>query len=150
MEPERILISEARLSSAVALAALPALLILVMTCASHLGGGLEAGIYYSSFGPIVYLVFFGGLAYSFYEFMKIIMGRSRYLTCVEGYIHVLEQHSIKLDQIRFVGVERKLFWNSLLIRTDAGDSVRIRGFMLQRDLLDVKNAVEALRQSGGT
>lgn len=142
-----IIISEAKLSSGIALVMLPAILIAVIIIAEFLGNGLGNGIYYDAFGPVIYFIFFGGLAYAIYEFTKIIRGRSHYLIYSDGFLRVLQQKSVKLDQIRSIGIERKFFWRSLVIRNAGGEAIRIRNYMLQRDLMEVKSAIEALQES---
>lgn len=148
MNNEPIIISEAKLSSGIALVMLPVILMAVIIIAGFSGNGLENGIYYDAFGPVIYFIFFGGLAYAAYEFIKMIRGRSHYLIYSDGYLRVLQQKSIKLDQIRSIGIERKLIWKSLVIRTAGGATVRIRKYMLQRNLMEVKSAIEALQESG--
>lgn len=79
MKNGEIVISEAKVSTSLLLASLPlalaALVIILMLC----GQGLESGIYYRSFGLSVYIVFFGGLTYAFYEFVNVVLKRAGYL-----------------------------------------------------------------------
>lgn len=147
MEGQEVLISEAKLSSGILLASVPVILAAIIAVAGLSGKGLEEGIYYGAFGPVIYLIFFGGLAYAFYEFTKIIKGRSRYLTYQDGYLHILEQKSLKLDHIRSITIERKFLWKSLVIKASGGATTRIRGYLLKRDLEEVKGSISALQQS---
>lgn len=142
-----IVISEARLSSSVILVAAPVLLGLGTIIAGFSGRSLEDGIYYRAFGPIVYLVVYGGAAYAFYEFSKIIRGRSRYVTYRDGYIHILAQASVRLSQIRSVTIERHLTLKNLVIKTADGSKTRIRGHFLQRGLEEVRNSIQTLQET---
>ncbi|WP_298309199.1 hypothetical protein [uncultured Erythrobacter sp.] len=147
MKPEVVVLSEAKISSGIALSSTPLILAFVVVFAGFFGRGLEAGIYYGAFGPLIYVVFFGGLAYAFYEFTKIVRCRSHYLTYQNGYLHILEQKSVKVNDIRSLTIERKLLWESLVIKTAGGTTSRIRGYLLQRDLVEVQESIEALRNS---
>ena len=144
---QKVVISEARLSSTVALAAVPVLLIIGSIIAGLFGRGLEDGVYYRVFGPAVYLIFFGGSAYAFYEFTKTLMGRARYLTYSDGCIHILAHSPINLTQIRSVSIEHKLFLKNLVIEISDGKTVRIRGYLLQRDMNEVKKTIEMIQGS---
>lgn len=147
MRPKVIVLSEAKMSSGIALASAPLILAIVVVFAGLFGEGLEAGIYYGAFGPLIYVIFFGGLVYAFYEFTKIVRGRSHYLTYRDGYLHILEQKSVKLNDIRSLTIEHKFLWESLVIKTAGGATSRIRGYLLQKDLNEVKELIEALRSS---
>jgi len=144
---QKVVISEARLSSTVALAAVPVLLIIGAIIAGLFGHNLEDGRYYRAFGPVVYLIFFGGSAYAFYEFTKTLIGRARYLTYSDGYIHILAHSPISLAQIRSVSIERRLFLKNLVIKISDGETVRIRGYLLQRDMNEVKKTIEMIQES---
>lgn len=126
---------------------MPVLILTVATVSGFFGRTLEDGVYFRAFGPVIYVVFYGGLIYAFYEFTKILRRRSRYVTYQDGYIHVLEQRPIKLDSIRTVTIEQKLFVKSLVIGTSGGRKTRIRGYLLQSDLNEVKNSIEVLQAS---
>jgi len=147
MRLKTIVISEAKMSSSVALASTPLLLAIAIAFAEALGEGLGAGIYFRAFGPIVYFLFFGGLAYAFYEFTKIVRGRSQYLTYRDGHLRILEQRSVKLDDVCSLTIERRLLWDSLVIKTARGTTSRIHGYLLQKDLTEVKDLIETLRIS---
>lgn len=147
MRLESVVLSEAKMSSSIALASTPLILAILIVFAEALGEGLDAGIYYRAFGPLIYLIFFGGLAYAFYEFTKIFRGRSHYLTYRDGYLHILEQKSVKLDDVRSLTIERKFLWESLVIKTASGATSRIHGYLLQKDLVEVKDLIESLRRS---
>ena len=142
-----MVISEAKLSSTVALAAVPVLLIIGAIIAGLSGRTLADGIYYRAFGPVVYLIFFGGLAYASYEFTKTLMGRARYLTYRDGCIHILAHSPISLTRIRSVSIERRLFLKNLVIKVSGGGAVRVRGYLLQRDLNEVKKTIEMIQDS---
>ncbi len=141
-----MLISEARLSSCVALVAAPVVLLMAAFVAGRFGLHLEDGTYFRVFGPIVYIVFFGGLAYSLYEFFDTLRRRSSYMTHRDGYIYTLRQPTVAVDQIRSVTIERGLVKN-LVIKTSGGGTVRIRGYLLRRDLNEVKKSIERLQAS---
>jgi hypothetical protein len=144
-----MLISEARLSSCIVLAATPVILLAMGFVAGRFGLRLEDGAYFRAFGPFVCLIFFVGLAYCLYEFTDTLIRRSLYMTYQGGYIYTLHHAPVALDQIRSVTIERRLLRN-LVIRTSGGGTVRIRGYMLQRDLNEVKNSVETLQRSETT
>ena len=83
-----------------------------------------------------------------YEFTDTIKRRSIYMTYRGGYIYTLHHAPVALDQIKSVTIERRVV-KSLVIRTSGGGTVRIRGYMLQRDLSEVKKSIEMLRQTEG-
>ncbi len=145
-----MVISEARLSSTLALTVTPPLLLIASTTAAVFGRTLSDGIYHRAFGPLVYVFFFGGLAYAFYEFAKVLMARTRYITYRDGSIHVLAHAPISLAQIHSVEVRRHLFLKNLEIKTSGGETVRIRGYLIQRDLNEVKRSIEMLQASEST
>ena len=140
-----MVISEARLSSCVALVATPVIILAVTLISGVFGKPLEEGIYFRAFGPVIYFVFYGGLAYVFYEFTGILRGRLHYVTYRDGYVHILQQPPIRVDQIRSVIIERKFLFKNLAIRRVDGKIVRIRGYLLQRDLKEIKNSIEMLQ-----
>lgn len=141
-----MLISEARLSSCVALAATPAVLLVMFLVAGQFGFHVEDGIFFGGFGPVIYLFLFGGIAYCLYEFVHTVRRRSLYMTYSDGYIYTLHHAPVKLDQIRSVTIEQGIV-KSLVIRTSGRGTVRIRGYMLQRELNEVKKSIEMLRRS---
>ena len=141
-----MVISEARLSSTLALAAIPVLLVLGAIIGELFGLSLSDGRYGRALGPAVYVVFFGGSAYAFYEFTKTLMGRARYITYRDGCIHILAHAPISLAQICSVAIERQFFLRYLAIKTSER-TVRVRGYLLQRDLNEIKKAIELLQQS---
>ena len=143
-----MLISEARLSSCVALAASPAILLMMVFVAGQFGLRVEDGIYFRAFGPVVYLFIFGGTAYCLYEFAHTLRRRSIYMTYHGGHIYTLHHAPVALDQIKSVTIERRIVKN-LVIRTSGGGTVRIRGYMLQRDLSEVKKSIEMLQKAEG-
>ncbi len=143
-----MVISEARLSSTLGLVAMPVLLVIGAIIAGLSGRSLADGAYYRAFGPVVYVVFFGGAAYAFHEFTRTLRGRARYITYCDGSIHILAHAPIALAQIRSVAIERRFFLRNLAIKTSGG-TVRVRGYLLQRDLSEVKKAIELLQKSGG-
>ena len=144
---QEVVLSEARLSTGIVLASTPIVLAILVAIAEFYGDGLNVGIYHEAFGPLIYLVFFGGLAYAFFEFSKIVRGRTRYLTYQDGYLHILEQKPIKVADIRSVSIERKFLWKSLVIRTVGGTTNSIRGYLLEKNLREVKASVETLQGS---
>jgi hypothetical protein len=146
LDARRMLISEARLSSCVVLAATPVVLLTTVFVAGEFGLHVEGGIFFRGFGTIVYLFLFGGLAYCLYEFVDTIRRRSLYMTYSGGYIYTIHHAPVKLDQIRSVAIEQGIVKN-LVIRTSGRGTVRIRGYMLQRDLNEVKKSIEMLRRS---
>lgn len=141
------MISEAKLSSCVALAAAPALLLIISVCAAFFGRTLEDGIYFRAFGPVVYLVFYGGLTYALYDFTKILIARDRFVTYSEGYIHIFAHGSVQLVRVKSITIERHLLLKNLVIRTSGGATTRVRGYMFQRGLDEVKNSIEMLAAS---
>ena len=141
-----VLISEARLSSCVALVALPPIILLTIFVAGQLGLRVEDGIYFRSFGPLIYIFLFFATAYTLYEFADTLIRRSTYMTYHRGYIQTLHHRSISLDQIKSISIESGIV-NSLVFRTFSGETVRIRGYMLQRDLSEVKKTIETLQQA---
>ena len=103
-------------------------------------------MFFRGFGPVVYLFLFGGIAYCLCEFVRTVRQRSLYMTYSDGYIYTLHHAPVKLDQIRSVTIEQLLV-KSLVIRTSGRGTVRIRGYMLQRELNEVKKSIEMLRRS---
>lgn len=121
------------------------LIVVAAWVAALFGRTLEDGVYFKAFGPIVYVVFFGGMAYAFYEFTKVLIYRSRYITYRDGILHILEQCSVSTDQIVSVRIERFFLLKNLVIRTHGGRTIRVRGYMIQRDLNEVRSSIEMLR-----
>src|SRR5436190_18327064 len=105
MDRDRTVISEAKLSSLIALTCVPIFLIIIMSI-GLVGGFVEdKGMYFRSFGPVVYVIFYGGLLYSTYEFLRTISNRKNYISVIGGRVCILYHRPIDLVDISNVYLE---------------------------------------------
>lgn len=147
-----IVLSEARLSTWIAVYLFFLVLAVGFAFAlifmSNIGDGSRYPFLNTQTGRIIFAIYLlGTAAYLAYEFTKIARNRSRYVTYRDGYIHILEQGSIKLDSIRSVTVEPHFLIENLVFTTTNGAKSRVRGHLVKRDLHEIKDAIEGLRKS---
>lgn len=144
MNYERSVISEARLSSLIALTCAPVILMLVVTIAILNGRSLEESMYHRAFGPVVWIVFYGGLIYSTYEFAKTIFKRKEYLSLLGDSIYTAFHNPIKISEISNICLEKGIITDNIVISKRGGKRTKIRTYLLKDDSSTVLEKLKEL------
>jgi hypothetical protein len=143
IDRERLVIAESRLSSLIALACVPAVLMAVMTIGLSSGWGTSQGMSHRTLGPLACLLFYGGMLYATYEFMDTLFRRRHYISIIGNHLCVVHHPPVRISSITDIHVEYGFIIRSLVICRHNERRIRIKAHFLKESPQVVLERLEA-------
>ena len=145
MKHQRVIICEGYLPGMIALLCVP-LAVMLIVSVLVIGGwrSFTDSTYFGTFGYFIYVIFYGSGLYAAYEFADTIRNRKTYVIATEEFLQVFSYERIRISRIRKIYIQDVLILRNLVIVKKNGKKTKIRSYMVNDDLAEVRDKLIAL------